>query len=135
MRLLRSVLAVLAILLVAGSTSSQPAPTLEPNERVVVGLNVRAEPNSNAQIVAVLRQGDRVTQIGSVPFWYRVRLENGSEGNVATHTQRSSTWARSIPCYLGHRRCAELEAGVEPAFVWMTCDCGAELVAVARRAL
>jgi hypothetical protein len=27
-----------------------------------------------------------------------------------------------------HRRCGELEAGVEPALVWMTCDCGAELV-------
>ena len=26
-----------------------------------------------------------------------------------------------------HRRCGELEAGVEPAFVWMVCDCGAEL--------
>lgn len=83
MRLLRSFVAVLAILLVASSTSSQPAPTLEPNERVVAGLNVRAEPNSNAQVVAVLRQGDRVTQIGSVPFWYRVRLENGSEGWAA----------------------------------------------------
>jgi hypothetical protein len=29
--------------------------------------------------------------------------------------------------YLGHRRCGELEAGVEPAFVWMVCDCGGEL--------
>jgi len=26
-----------------------------------------------------------------------------------------------------HRRCGELEAGVEPALVWMACDCGAEL--------
>jgi hypothetical protein len=27
-----------------------------------------------------------------------------------------------------HRRCGDLNAGVEPALVWMTCDCGAELV-------
>jgi hypothetical protein len=27
-----------------------------------------------------------------------------------------------------HRRCGELDAGVEPALVWMTCDCGADLV-------
>ena len=27
-----------------------------------------------------------------------------------------------------HRRCGELDARVEPALVWMTCDCGAELV-------
>ena len=29
-----------------------------------------------------------------------------------------------------HRRCGELEAGVEATFVWMTCDCGAELARV-----
>jgi hypothetical protein len=27
-----------------------------------------------------------------------------------------------------HRRCGELNAGVEPAHVWMICECGAELV-------
>jgi hypothetical protein len=27
-----------------------------------------------------------------------------------------------------HRRCGDLDAGVEPALVWMACDCGAELV-------
>jgi hypothetical protein len=27
-----------------------------------------------------------------------------------------------------HRRCGDLDAGVEPPLVWMTCDCGAELV-------
>ena len=27
-----------------------------------------------------------------------------------------------------HRHCGELDAEVEPALVWMTCDCGAELV-------
>jgi hypothetical protein len=26
-----------------------------------------------------------------------------------------------------HRRCGELDAGVEPTLVWMTCDCGAAL--------
>jgi hypothetical protein len=27
-----------------------------------------------------------------------------------------------------HRCCGDLDAGVEPALVWMACDCGAELV-------
>ena len=27
-----------------------------------------------------------------------------------------------------HRRCGDLDAGIEPALVWMACDCGAELV-------
>jgi hypothetical protein len=26
-----------------------------------------------------------------------------------------------------HRRCGELDAGVEPVHVWMICECGAEL--------
>ena len=26
-----------------------------------------------------------------------------------------------------HRRCGELDAGVQPDLVWMTCECGAEL--------
>jgi hypothetical protein len=26
-----------------------------------------------------------------------------------------------------HRRCGELEAGVEEERVWMTCDCGAAI--------
>jgi hypothetical protein len=27
-----------------------------------------------------------------------------------------------------HRCCGDLDAGVDPDHVWMTCDCGAELV-------
>jgi hypothetical protein len=27
-----------------------------------------------------------------------------------------------------HRRCGDLDAAVEPDRVWMTCDCGAELL-------
>ena len=27
-----------------------------------------------------------------------------------------------------HRRCGDLDAGVEPAVVWMACDCGASIV-------
>jgi hypothetical protein len=27
-----------------------------------------------------------------------------------------------------HRRCGDLDAGVEAAVVWMACDCGAKLV-------
>lgn len=29
-----------------------------------------------------------------------------------------------------HRRCGELNASVEKCFVWMACECGAELVRV-----
>jgi hypothetical protein len=33
--------------------------------------------------------------------------------------------------YVDHRRCDELEAGVDGAVVWISCDCGASM---ARRA-
>ena len=29
--------------------------------------------------------------------------------------------------YLGHRRCGELEAGIDGAVVWIACDCGATI--------
>ena len=29
-----------------------------------------------------------------------------------------------------HRRCGELDDGVERELVWMSCDCGAEIVRV-----
>lgn len=74
--------AIVALVLV-GPTFAQPVPMLEPNDRVVVGLNVRADPNGNAQIVAVLRPGDRVAHIASVPHWHRVRLADGTEGWAA----------------------------------------------------
>ena len=58
--------AVIAALLVSPA-AAQPGTILEPNDRVAVGLNVRADPTSAADIVAVLRPGDRVEQIGAVP--------------------------------------------------------------------
>ena len=29
--------------------------------------------------------------------------------------------------YLEHRRCGELDAGIEGERVWMTCECGARI--------
>lgn len=74
------VLVILALLLGTSIVPAQLGPVLEPTERVVVGLNVRAEPNGAAPIRAVLRPGDRVTQIGEAPQWVRVRLADGTEG-------------------------------------------------------
>ncbi len=31
-----------------------------------------------------------------------------------------------------HRRCGNLDGGVEGGRVWMTCDCGAEMVGAVR---
>ena len=36
-------------------------------------------------------------------------------------------WDALYAFYLEHRRCGELDGGVEHGRVWMTCDCGAGL--------
>lgn len=79
-RRLTLLVVVLALSALFRASSAQPGTVLEPNDRVEVGLNVRAEPKSSAEILAVLRPGDRVTQIGAVPYWYQVRLADGTEG-------------------------------------------------------
>src|SRR5262252_1225298 len=89
--LLAGVVVVVAILLGASIVPAQRGPTLEPNERVAVGVNVRAQPSSDATIRAVLRPRDRATQIGEVANWYNVRLSDGTEGGPP---KRSSAWWR-----------------------------------------
>src|SRR5438093_12451059 len=81
----------------SGSVPAQPGTILEPNDRVTVGLNVRAQPNADASIVAVLRPGDRVTQTASVPYWYGVRLGDGTEGWAAKSYLRAVTGTGPAP--------------------------------------
>ena len=78
--LVAGVVVVVALLLGTSIVPAQLGPTLEANERVAVGVNVRAQPSSDATIRAVLRPGDRATQIGEVANWYNVRLSDGTEG-------------------------------------------------------
>lgn len=53
---------------------AQPGAILEPTERVTTGLSIRAEPHADADIVGRILPGERVTQLGAVPYWYQVRL-------------------------------------------------------------
>src|SRR5262249_33553449 len=78
--LLAGVVVVAALLLGTSIVPAQLGPTLEPNDRVAVGVNVLAQPSSDATIRAVLRPGDRAIQIGEVANWYNVRLSDGTEG-------------------------------------------------------
>jgi competence protein ComEC len=74
------VLLAAAIALDSSVVPARLGPLLEPNDRVSVGVNVRAEPRGDSTIRAVLRPGDRATRIGDVAGWYQVRLEGGTEG-------------------------------------------------------
>lgn len=69
-----------AVTLGSSYVPAQPGPLREPNDRVVVGVNVRAEPTGDATIKAVLRPGGRATRIGDAAGWYQVRLPDGTEG-------------------------------------------------------
>jgi hypothetical protein len=81
LRLWISLLLLTAALALGSSLApAQPGPLLEPNDRVVVGVNVRAQPSGDSTIKAVLRPGDRATRIGEAANWYQVRLEDGTEG-------------------------------------------------------
>lgn len=45
--------------------------------------NLRGGPDTKSRILAVLRRGTRLTVVAKGDHWYRVRLDNGTEGWVA----------------------------------------------------
>lgn len=49
----------------------------------VAKANLRASPDTNSLILAVLRKGTKLAVVSKASQWYRVRLENGTEGWVA----------------------------------------------------
>jgi SH3-like domain-containing protein len=49
----------------------------------VAKANLRAGPDTNAKILAVLPKGTRLAVISKGNQWYRVRLDNGTEGWLA----------------------------------------------------
>lgn len=49
----------------------------------VAHANARSEPDSSAQIVAVLNSGEAFSVVDDVPYWYGVTLGNGETGYVA----------------------------------------------------
>jgi beta-lactamase superfamily II metal-dependent hydrolase len=62
-----------------------------PVEEVVSRVVVRSGPSAETADVGALRPGSRAILLGSVPRWYRVRLDDGTEGFV------SKRWTRVVP--------------------------------------
>ncbi len=56
---------------------------VHPSERVQSAVNVRAEPTTSSAVLDRLRPGENLEYLGEVPFWYRVRLEDGRAGYVS----------------------------------------------------
>ena len=61
-----------------------------PSSRVSSHLNVRETSNVTSDIVGTLEPGQSAELLESVPYWYRVRLQNAREGFV------SKAWAQVI---------------------------------------
>src|SRR2546421_2079210 len=69
------------VVLVFLDASSLPGGTLV--QIRVAHANVRAEPDSAAEIVAVLTQGQTLPVVDDVPYWYEVTLSDGQMAYVA----------------------------------------------------
>ncbi|HEX7153628.1 MAG TPA: TonB family protein [Thermoanaerobaculia bacterium] len=97
---MRRSLAVLIVLFALGCAAPAPAPRPAPEPAPVItpapaatlgtvavtasALNVRREKSTNAEVVAQLRRGTKLTVLEADEAWTRVRLENGDEGWVAS---------------------------------------------------
>jgi hypothetical protein len=84
---LRAFPVLLSLLLTAIPAS---ADRVIPSSRVTSHLNVRAQPNVNSSVVGILRPNESAELVDSVPYWYHVRLDDGTIGFV------SKAWATII---------------------------------------
>ena len=72
-------------------TSPAHAQDIVPSDRVSSSVVVRREPTGRpSPIVGALRPGERATLLESVPYFYKVRLANGTVGYV------SKSWTRRV---------------------------------------
>ena len=61
-----------------------------PSSRVTSHLNVRQQPDVSSPVVGTLSPGESAELTGSVPHWYKVTLNNGTQGFV------SKAWAQVV---------------------------------------
>ena len=66
------------------------ADRIVPSDRVTTHLNVRRQASVGSDVVGRLRPNESAELVESVPYWYHVRLSDGTPGFV------SKAWARRI---------------------------------------
>ncbi len=59
------------------------AQNVVPSERVQDKVNVRAEPNTQSDIIGTLKIGESARFIDSVPYWYKIELSENRDGYVS----------------------------------------------------
>ncbi len=52
------------------------AERVTPSERVTESISIREAPTSDSELLGELAVGETLELLGSVPWWYKVRLEN-----------------------------------------------------------
>lgn len=72
-------------------SSHSNADWVMPAERVQEGISLRAGPSSDTSFLGLLRVGERLEFVRSVPYWHEVRLTNGQPAFV------SKSWSTIIP--------------------------------------
>lgn len=72
----RALFGVTTFVLFIGLAQPGRGDVVVPSDRVVVGVNIRASPSSASEILGLLRLGEQLPHLGSVPRWHRVQLEN-----------------------------------------------------------
>jgi len=66
------------------------ADQVTPSGRVISHLNVRQNPDVNSDVVGKLKPNETAELLESVPYWYKIRLNNGTQGFV------SKAWAVKV---------------------------------------
>jgi len=58
------------------------AQQITPSHRVTHHVNVRENPDTQSDIVGMLRANDSAELLESVPYWYKVKLDDQTVGRV-----------------------------------------------------
>lgn len=83
MRRILSKFATAIALTLGGATHALAAPDVQPSERVVRSVNVRAGAGTETAVIESLEPGEKGQLLEVVSGWYRIRLPDGREGYVS----------------------------------------------------
>jgi len=91
LRLLQFVMVALGVLISQSYLSPAYGENVIPKDNVRNHVNVRELPSGSSNRIGILRPGEHLDYLESVPRWHKVRMKNGQEGFV------SKSWTVVVP--------------------------------------
>ena len=89
---------ILAIAFFITATSVALSDVVSPSDRATSGVFVRERPSANSANIGTIQPGQQAELVGSVPYWYQVKLPDGRVGYVSkSWTQVQPTAAAAAP--------------------------------------